>query len=664
MPTVEYNVPGATDRKYINDVKATLLPNKNNWVVPEEVDSTKIDFSWVPNPHDPPFIYHFSTKFQQSVGLTYSVPDATELKFITELPLKKDAAPESVIQAVSIFFIDMNNKLSSKRFDALKERYPAIQKIRFINGWVETIKRCLTKAETTKFWVISSENVYDDFNFEWHSQPWQSHMTHIFASQWQPWSDTFLINKNEFERHVKWAKQLIQFPNLNFVKDQRVYRPDDLYEIYYIDHDNNPLQLPKLQKRYPNIKVISFKDNYLDTLKYVVSISTTEFIWVINSFCDYSRFDFTWQSDPWQVEMMHVFPTNNQQYGDTFYINVPIFREQTFISDLEYYSTINFCKDQIVPRMPMKEVIYETDSVVDVLNSHTFTDPYTIFKHTSVIGKTPEYYPSLWEKKVHVLSENGSIIISPKINIKSQVYDYPHIIKHEELFSTKSTPLDIVYISNGEPDEQKWHDHLTKCAPGRNIHWVKGVNGRTNAYKEAARVSTTLWFFTIFAKLEVMPEFNWEWTPDFLQEPKHYIFNALNPINGLQYGHQACIAYNKKLVLENDGSGIDFTLHQPHESVNILSGIAHYNQNPWITWRTAFREVIKLKLNNNSVSTERLDTWLTVGNGEYGEWSIKGAKDGVDYFTSVNGNMKELIKSYEWEWLKQLFEFKYSSSTQ
>jgi hypothetical protein len=64
----------------------------------------------------------------------------------------------------------------------------------------------------------------------------------------------------------------------------------------------------------------------------------------------------------------------------------------------------------------------------------------------------------------------------------------------------------------------------------------------------------------VFAKLEVSSSFDWSWQPDRLQEPKHYIFHALNPVNGLEYGHQAMIAYNRKLVLENTAPGLDFTL--------------------------------------------------------------------------------------------------------
>jgi hypothetical protein len=667
MPTVEYCVPGAIERKYVDDVRVTLLPLKERWFIPEEVNESIVDFSWVPHPKDTLFIYHFGTEFQQSVGLTYTVPGATELKFVEEFPTINHA---NAVQVLSMFFVDMNNKSANTRYAALQATYPNIQKIRFINGWIETIKRCSTRSKTSKFWVVSSENIYTNFNFEWHAQPWQNFMTHVFGSQWQKWSDTFLINKIEFERHAKWAKTIEEFPNLNFVKDQPVYRPDDLHDIYYVDHfdSNSPTEYEKILLRYPNIKSLRFVDNYLDTLKRIISTADTEYIWVINSICDYSKFDFTWQPEPWQAKMLHVFPSNEQKFGDTFYIHVPTFKEQMDkIELLDWFDTVNYCSDQIVPRAQLSITPYSSDSVVDAIKSHIFTAPYAVLQHISVnSSKIPVFTPSIWRKKdraVHVLSQSGSLVLVPrdaKSVIETQIYDYPHIMPHKELY-IKDRDLDIVYLSNGEPDAEKWYNHLVTSAPNQNIHWVKNVKGRANAYKECARVSTTLWFFNVFAKMEVDPKFDWSWQPDYLQQPKHYIFNIKNPVNGLEYGHMACIAYNKKLVLETEDYGLDFTLSKEHEVVPITNGVAHFNVNPIITWRSAFRECIKLRDAKDEVSKQRLEIWRTVATGNYGEWSIAGANDAVEYYDSVSGEYSKLMLTFEWEWLDAYYKQKYQS---
>jgi hypothetical protein len=118
----------------------------------------------------------------------------------------------------------------------------------------------------------------------------------------------------------------------------------------------------------------------------------------------------------------------------------------------------------------------------------------------------------------------------------------------------------------------------------------------------------------------------------------------------LTYGHQALIAYNKKLVLANAGQGLDFTLDSAHEVVPIFSGTAEYAHTPWMAWRTAFRECLKLKGNTDVESGFRLYRWLESDDSD-GTWSMKGAEDAVEYYCAVNGDMAELRKSYDWAWL-------------
>jgi len=161
--------------------------------------------------------------------------------------------------------------------------------------------------------------------------------------------------------------------------------------------------------------------------------------------------------------------------------------------------------------------------------------------------------------------------------------------------------------------------------------------------------------FTVFAKLKVNHKFDWNWQPDRLQIAKHYIFNATNPVNGLEYGHQAMIAYNKNIVLSNLGKGLDFTLDDEHEVVELNSGTAHFNTDAWSTWRTAFREAIKLRASDSEESADRLNTWATKAIGDFAEYSLLGTKHAVEYYDEVSGDMDMLRLSYDWPWLSARF---------
>ena len=249
-------------------------------------------------------------------------------------------------------------------------------------------------------------------------------------------------------------------------------------------------------------------------------------------------------------------------------------------------------------------------------------------------------------------------MIVPKVAVpavKTQLYDYEWIDKTQR-YHANDQPLDIVFISNGESNADRNWRWLTetlraKQIPNRVVR-VDGITGRVAAYQAALEASDTPWAFCVFAKLQIEPTFDWRWQPDRMQQPKHYIFHARNPINGLEYGHQAMIAYNKNLVMTNTAQGLDFTLDQEHEVVPVMSGLALYNDSAWVSWRTAFREVLKLRHSLPDIENEyRLRQWLSAGSGDNAEWSQRGAEDAVEYYEEVGGDFAALKKSYEWDWL-------------
>jgi hypothetical protein len=341
---------------------------------------------------------------------------------------------------------------------------------------------------------------------------------------------------------------------------------------------------------------------------------------------------------------------------------------------LDWFNVIHYNDEQKVFNFYCPIVNYADDNLIEAIKRYDFQFPYAKFVRSTEddIAYFSEQYSGdeivLWREKdrqVVPLSSDNSCCLVPKDvkqYIKTQIYDYPHIC-NVDIVVKKSSRLQIKFISNGEPEADHWFNHCLKSSTGSDIQRIMNINGRMAAYKAAAESSKTDWFFAVFAKLEVDPDFDWDWQPDYFQEPKHYIFHARNPVNGLVYGHQAMIAYNKRLVLETMESGLDFTLSRAHEVVPILSGTAHFNQDPWTTWRTSFREVLKLKhfqQTSPSIETDfRLKKWCTIAEGNYAEWCLAGATDAVEYYNSVNGDYEHLKFSFEWAWLKSYFETKY-----
>ena len=523
MPTVEYHSPGATERKFVHWPRATLNSDPTNWTVPDSVDASAIDFSWVPDPGAPPYIYQFATQHQKTGGPVYTVPGATEIKYLAELKIR-------------------------------------------------------TAGKATA--------------------------------------------------------------------------------IYEIDHlDGSAGQIPNTTRR------VRYFDNYRDTLVRIAkSIGNEhEYVWICSSICDYTEFDFSWHPEDWQATMLHVFASDGEKFGDTFFMHVPTFAEYAEKKALLEWYDVNFVETN-VRRRPIPVIQHNFDSQVDAVKSMSWDGPLALFTTTDYVHGNLVTVP-LWRsetKAIVPLGQGATSVIVPKPAvpyIKTQLYDYPIIDRTHRML--KEQPLDIVFISNGEPNARSNYLQMqmylaNESKNTNNVHIVEGVNGRVAAYHAAARASTTPWFFAVFAKLEVNPKFDWNWQPDRMQAAKHYIFHAANPVNGLVYGHQAMIAYNKELALANTGVGLDFTLDQAHEVIPILSGTANYAESPWMAWRTAFREALKLRASLPDVENEyRLKVWLSEDSGTIasGHWSHKGAQDAVEYYNAVNGDADELKKSYEWDWL-------------
>jgi hypothetical protein len=681
---LEYHVPGATEYKFVDDISvsfdAEALPryyiettiedlialhtNEVFWALNTEMDYDEFDFSWTPDVTQKDFIHVFGSQWQKHAA-TYYIDAQTASDGISEI--KYNYVGDQTVTASSnlnIFFIDKSNTGSKERYEELSSRFDNISRVRFANNIFSTIKRISDKATTSKFWVITSENDYSDFNFDWHAEPWQNYMLHVFGTNEQKWSDTYLINKNIFDDHCRWCEDLKDMPDLHFVQDQKTkaINVNDIYELDFGQHDK------LITTQHDKRKSTRFVDSYLSVIKRIVEHSTSEYIWVTSNICDYTNFNFDWRPEPYQATMLHVFGPGNNKFGDTFLIHVPSFKVQSAkLELLDWYETVNYCTEQIVPRLPYDMVPYTGDNLTQTILSHRFDSPYALFYPEGQDISTIDYNPSMWRLKdraIHSFTESGSVVLAPKDTIQylhTQCYDYPQIKRQKAHFLTEK-PMDIVFISNGETQAQRnWEhlQHITKHVPNRLVH-IQGVKGRAEAYKAAAAASDTDWFFSVFAKLEVDADFDWGWQTDRLQQPKHYIFYARNDTVGINYGHASIIAYNKKLTLDNEARGLDFTLDQEHEVVPIHSGVTYYDGDIITAWRTSFREAIKLHKNiveDNFVpeSSERLAKWCSSNGTLEGDWNAKGGLDGVEYYNEVNGDFGAL----RWEFLDSRFKKKY-----
>ena len=643
----EYHVPGATEIKFVTGQIAKMLPTDKNWSIPTGIDINSFDFSWTPDTTEQPYIYQFGTQWQKTNGPCYKVPNAREIKYITTPRATRtfiDNAWESVDNIIDFDYTWHPDATEQPYIYQFGTQWQKTGGPRYVVSGATEVKYIAepraNKVSTDANWIIPTGADIDSFDWTWHPDATDLPYIYQFGTQHQRTGGP--------EYHVPGATTTKYVDQLK-IKTERV-----AMAIYEIDHmDGNSGLIPD------TVKTLRYFDNYLDTLKRLAKNipDDQEFVWICSSICDYTDFDFTWHPEVWQAGMLHVFPSDGEKFGDTFFMHVPTFKYRSEkLQMLDWYD-LNFM-DIVVPRRKLPIIKHTYDTHVAAVKTLDFTGPLAIFTTEDITDYTIPAVP-LWREKTKTivpLSSGASVCIVPKIAIpyiKTQLYDYPNIDRTQRHMFTDNL-LDIVFIDNGEPNAEENYTHLKWAAERANtvkIHRSTGVNGRVAAYRAAAELSTTPWFFAVFAKLEVSDGFDWAWQPDRLQEPKHYIFHAKNPVNGLIYGHMSTIAYNKQLVLANTAEGLDFTLDQAHEVVPVLSGTANYHTDMWTCWRTAFRECIKLKDSLPDVENEyRLNQWLTKDNTEE-QWSIKGAEDAVAYYYAVEGYFAELNKSYDWAWL-------------
>ena len=435
-----------------------------------------------------------------------------------------------------------------------------------------------------------------------------------------------------------------------------------MFDCVIVDFQNKNSSLKYLSKIFPHAKIIPFIESYNYIINKVINEINTEHFWLLSTKVNYDDFDFDYIPEQHEKYQMHTWANNQQKEGDTFLIPTHHNQSCKFLRDFKdiNYHTYNGGYD-----FDMDSVQYNLSNVIDSLpNTNKNKSRYVKYYENE---SSDLFYPSYWEDlKIYKTQNTFYIPYQACEKIKTQIYDY-HLI-HTITESVEKDNFDIVFISNGEPFEQNNYDILKKHCDVNNLpnrlHWVKGVNGRTKAYKVAAESSGTEYFFAVFAKSIVRNNFMFDYTVDRGVSKKHRIFHSYLKEVDLAYGTFNINLYNKSLCLDTpDNSILDFTLSQPHEVVSITASDSLLAPDNYTAWKNAFREVSKLVLwqkQKPTVETNyRLSKWLKVDN----EWLAKGAIDGKKFTEDCNYEIDKILSTYTWDFCRDKFRSLYPNET-
>lgn len=268
-------------------------------------------------------------------------------------------------------------------------------------------------------------------------------------------------------------------------------------------------------------------------------------------------------------------------------------------------------------------------------------------------------------KKYLTVDEYNSLPISPYTTTQSlfykTVYKSPHRIS-KGIKENVASRYDIVLISYNEPNaEENWQALKARFPRAQRVDGVKGIH---QAHIEAAKLCTTPMFWVVDGDARIDEEFKFTYTvPDNELEFVH-VWRSKNPINDLIYGYGGIKLLPRELTLNMNTDTADMTTSiSPYfKPMPFVSNITAFNTDPFNTWKSAFRECVKLSSKaidrqHNEETEYRLTQWQYEGKQRrYGEYAQMGAKQGQEYGETNADNPSALKMINDFDWLKQRFE--------
>jgi MoaA/NifB/PqqE/SkfB family radical SAM enzyme len=218
--------------------------------------------------------------------------------------------------------------------------------------------------------------------------------------------------------------------------------------------------------------------------------------------------------------------------------------------------------------------------------------------------------------------------------------------------------LDVIFISYNESNaEDNWKRVLEKAPYAKRVDGVKGI---FEAHKAAAKLAKTDMFYVVDGDAYLVDEWQFNFEPDIFDRDCSYVWNSRNPVNDLIYENGGVKLFPKKLLLKTrKWATLDmFTgVSKKIKKIDTVSNVTAFNTDEFSTWRSAFRECVKLYTVNQMT---KLNTWLTAGKEkQYGEYAISGAVAGYQYATDNKDNQEVLININNYSWLKEQFNYLY-----
>jgi hypothetical protein len=223
--------------------------------------------------------------------------------------------------------------------------------------------------------------------------------------------------------------------------------------------------------------------------------------------------------------------------------------------------------------------------------------------------------------------------------------------------------IDVVFISYNEQDAEKnWQRVLEKAPWAKRVDGVKGI---FEAHKEAAKIAQTDMFYAVDGDAYLTDDWRFDYQPGIFDRDCTYIWYSKNSINNLTYGYGGVKLFPRKTLLEKrswHNLDLSTSVTDKIKIIERVSNYTNFNTDPFSTWRSVFRECVKLYINNQEHPETfehqlRLDQWLEPKQDiEYSKIILDASTKAVEFAKKNSKNTAELIKINDRSWLEKQFK--------
>ena len=560
-----------------------------------------------------------------------------------------------------IFYVS-KQQVDTAGWQQFCQRFPSAQKI----DNVKTIDDVKKKSFTKFFWLVWDDVVIaDDFMFDYRVEKWDEDYVHVF--------------KNSCNGVESFISGIALIPKkANILKKEFDFK-------FYVNKKEIDILASKYQ--YPIRNFTSYEE-YVTALN-ETSKSMVWCVWPDIEIVDDSIFDLYF--DPldgkydYDRTINHVFK-NKVNNEESYISGVSLCCPTNLISKKEFNHRF-FIDKKEYDQLGSNTRLYEK-FVIDTFNDYTKAlassktemfwllppevEPLDDFKFDLQFSHHNNYERSInhvfKNKDIEEDKYNGIMLLSKQAPISAREVEYRYIVKKKEhdILASKLKLYDIVFISYNESNaDENFAKLIEKFPRAKRIHGVKGIH---QAHIAAAKISTTPMFWVVDGDAIVEDNFAFD-----LLLPKHdtdivHVWLSKNPINNLIYGYGGVKLLPRHLTLCMDETSVDMTMSisNKFKVVKEVSNVTAFNTDPFNTWKSAFRECVKLAsrpigFGYEEETEDRLITWCNLGADQlYGEHCILGARAGRQYGLDNITNLEALAKINDFNWLHNKFTNKTS----